>query len=58
LALDWHTVKALEMQYMKAQLARAGTPGPVWSKNWNGGRTSSSQRVGKLTGRVSWDDGS
>jgi len=28
LALDWHTVKALEMQYMKAQLARAGTPGP------------------------------
>lgn len=29
LALDWHTVKALEMQYMKAQLARAGTPGPL-----------------------------
>src|SRR5947209_979543 len=28
LALDWHTVKALEMQYMQAQLARAGTPGP------------------------------
>jgi transposase len=28
LALDWHTVKALEMQYMGAQLARAGTPGP------------------------------
>ncbi len=28
LALDWHTVKALEMQYMEAQLARAGTPGP------------------------------
>ena len=31
LALDWHTVKALEMQYMKAQLARArghaGSPG-------------------------------
>jgi hypothetical protein len=29
LALDWHTVKALEMQYMKAQLARAGAPGPL-----------------------------
>ena len=29
LALDWHTVKALEMQYMKAQLARAGKPGPL-----------------------------
>src|SRR5947209_19809803 len=28
LALDWHAVKALEMQYMQAQLARAGTPGP------------------------------
>src|SRR5215475_7380828 len=28
LALDWHTVKTLEMQYMEAQLARAGTPGP------------------------------
>ena len=26
LALDWHAVKALEMQYMQAQLARAGTP--------------------------------
>jgi hypothetical protein len=29
LALDWHTVKALETQYMIAQLARAGTPGPL-----------------------------
>ena len=28
LALDWHTVKTLEMQYMEAQLARAGTPSP------------------------------
>ena len=28
LALDWHTVKALEMQYMEAQLKRVGTPGP------------------------------
>ena len=28
LPLDWHTVKALEKQYMRAQLARAGTPGP------------------------------
>ncbi|MDX2288147.1 MAG: helix-turn-helix domain-containing protein, partial [Hyphomicrobiaceae bacterium] len=28
LGLDWHTVKALEMQYMRAQLAKAGTPGP------------------------------
>ena len=27
LALDWHTV-VLEMQYMEAQLAHAGTPGP------------------------------
>jgi len=26
LALDWHTVKALDMQYMQAQLKRAGTP--------------------------------
>jgi transposase len=28
LALDWHTVKTLEKQYMRAQLARVGTPGP------------------------------
>jgi len=28
LALDWDTVKTLEKQYMKAQLAKAGTPGP------------------------------
>jgi transposase len=28
LKLDWHTVKALEMQYMQAQLARAGIPAP------------------------------
>ena len=28
LNLDWDTVKTLEMQYMQAQLARAGTPGP------------------------------
>jgi len=28
LHLDWHAVKALEMQYMRAQLAKAGTPGP------------------------------
>jgi transposase len=28
LALDWHTVKALEMQYMQAQLDHAGTPSP------------------------------
>jgi transposase len=26
--LDWQTVKALETQYMRAQLAKAGTPGP------------------------------
>ena len=28
LHLDWHTVKALDKQYMAAQLARAGTPAP------------------------------
>jgi transposase len=28
LKLDWDTVKALEMQYMRGQLKRAGTPGP------------------------------
>jgi transposase len=28
LRLDWHTVKTLEKQYMRAQLKRAGTPGP------------------------------
>ena len=28
LKLDWDTVKALEKQYMQAQLAKAGTPGP------------------------------
>ncbi len=28
LHLDWHAVKELEMQYLRAQLARAGTPGP------------------------------
>src|SRR2546428_3995359 len=28
LALDWRTVKALEMQYMEVQLARVGRPGP------------------------------
>ena len=26
--LDWHTVKALEQQYMREQLRRAGRPGP------------------------------
>jgi transposase len=28
LKLDWDTVKTLEMQYMRAQIARAGRPGP------------------------------
>ena len=28
LNLDWDTVKTLENQYMRAQLAKAGTPGP------------------------------
>src|SRR5436853_2437503 len=28
LKLDWDAVKILEMQYMRAQLAKAGTPGP------------------------------
>ena len=28
LHLDWHAVKELDKQYMAAQLARAGTPGP------------------------------
>jgi transposase len=28
LKLDWDTVKTLEMQYMRAQIERAGTPGP------------------------------
>jgi len=28
LKLDWDSVKILEMQYMRAQLAKAGTPGP------------------------------
>ena len=28
LRLDWHTVKILDQQYMQAQLARAGGPGP------------------------------
>ena len=26
--LDWETVKTLEMQYMRAQIERAGAPGP------------------------------
>ena len=29
LKLDWDTVKTLEMQYMRAQIARAGAPGPT-----------------------------
>ena len=29
LHLDWKTVKALEMEYMREQLRRAGTPGPA-----------------------------
>jgi transposase len=28
LKLDWDTVKTLEMQYMRAQIERAGTPAP------------------------------
>ena len=28
LKLDWHTVKALDQQYMEAQLKHAGSPGP------------------------------
>ena len=37
LALDWHTVKALDMQYMEAQLKRAGTPGPTLGLAIQGG---------------------
>ena len=29
LELDWHTVKTLEKQYMRAQLAKAATPAPT-----------------------------
>ena len=29
LHMDWDSVKTLDMQYMKAQLAKAGTPGPI-----------------------------
>ncbi|MCX7158345.1 MAG: hypothetical protein NT176_04070 [Proteobacteria bacterium] len=29
LGLDWHTVKTLEKQYMRAQLAATGTPSPA-----------------------------
>ena len=29
LKLDWHTVKELEKHYMRAQLAKAGTPTPT-----------------------------
>jgi transposase len=29
LTLNWHTVKDLDKQYMRAQLAKAGTPGPT-----------------------------
>jgi transposase len=29
LKLDWHTVKELDKQYMRAQLAKAGTPAPL-----------------------------
>src|SRR5262245_43798055 len=29
LHLEWHTIKELEMQYMREQLRRAGTPGPT-----------------------------
>lgn len=29
LRLEWHTVKDLEMQYMREQLRRVGTPGPT-----------------------------
>jgi transposase len=28
LNLDWHTVKRLEMDYMREQIRRVGTPGP------------------------------
>jgi transposase len=28
LFLDWHTVKELDKQYMRAQLRRAGSPAP------------------------------
>ena len=29
LHLDWHTVKELDKQYMREQIERAGTPGPM-----------------------------
>jgi transposase len=29
LRLDWHAVKDLEMQYMREQLCRVGSPGPI-----------------------------
>ncbi|MGH7593833.1 MAG: helix-turn-helix domain-containing protein [Gemmatimonadales bacterium] len=28
LNLDWHTIKRLEMDYMREQIRRVGTPGP------------------------------
>ena len=36
LKLDWHTVKALEKQYMRAQRKRAGTPGPQGHRHRRG----------------------
>jgi transposase len=46
LRLDWQTVKRLEMDYMREQVRRVGTPGPkVIAKE---GQTHSSRRHGHV----------
>ena len=40
LGLDWHTVKALKMQYMQTQLERAGTPAPLQNRHGRARRRS------------------
>ena len=43
LRLDWETVKEMEMQYMRAQLRRAGCPAPSvlgWMKFFSAGATA------------------
>ena len=48
LHLDWHAVKDLEKQYMRAQLARVGAPGPkCWRRpNIEPGVEADFDRVG------------
>ena len=45
LKLDWHTVKALDQQYMEAQLKHAGSPAPTPAESANSSSARAKHRT-------------